>query len=231
MVRGGERALVPHVNVHCLNLGYHRPWSRELPNGLPASSARGRGRARGKILRCPGLQRFTHAGEVWRLVDLAEANDLSLFFLGARPGVAEKAAARLKEKTPGLNSRRLPRLLRPHIGESGERGRYPGGQRRQPRRTGGRFRDAAPETVAEGETRSPPEHRCHRNPGRGLRLRFERAAPGTTFFTDNGFERLARLLIEPRRLWRRYVVGNPLFLTRVLKQCLIRDRVRTRRRV
>ena len=27
-----------------------------------------------------------------------------------------------------------------------------------------------------------------------------------------------RLLIEPRRLWRRYVVGNPLFLARVLRQ-------------
>lgn len=29
-----------------------------------------------------------------------------------------------------------------------------------------------------------------------------------------------RLLIEPRRLWHRYVVGNPLFLARVLRQKL-----------
>jgi UDP-N-acetyl-D-mannosaminuronic acid transferase (WecB/TagA/CpsF family) len=29
-----------------------------------------------------------------------------------------------------------------------------------------------------------------------------------------------RLAIEPRRLWRRYVVGNPLFLWRVLRQKL-----------
>jgi UDP-N-acetyl-D-mannosaminuronic acid transferase (WecB/TagA/CpsF family) len=27
-----------------------------------------------------------------------------------------------------------------------------------------------------------------------------------------------RLAIEPRRLWRRYVVGNPLFLWRVVCQ-------------
>jgi N-acetylglucosaminyldiphosphoundecaprenol N-acetyl-beta-D-mannosaminyltransferase len=38
--------------------------------------------------------------------------------------------------------------------------------------------------------------------------------------TGHGFEWLARLLIEPRRLWRRYVIGNPLFLARVLKQRL-----------
>lgn len=31
-------------------------------------------------------------------------------------------------------------------------------------------------------------------------------------------EWLFRMLIEPRRLWRRYVVGNPLFLARVLFQ-------------
>jgi UDP-N-acetyl-D-mannosaminuronic acid transferase (WecB/TagA/CpsF family) len=31
-------------------------------------------------------------------------------------------------------------------------------------------------------------------------------------------EWLARLIIEPRRLWRRYIVGNPVFLLRVLAQ-------------
>ncbi len=31
-------------------------------------------------------------------------------------------------------------------------------------------------------------------------------------------EWLFRLLLEPGRLWRRYLVGNPLFLLRVIKQ-------------
>jgi len=43
---------------------------------------------------------------------------------------------------------------------------------------------------------------------------------GPRILTDNSFEWLARLLIEPKRLWRRYVIGNPLFLLRVLKQRL-----------
>jgi N-acetylglucosaminyldiphosphoundecaprenol N-acetyl-beta-D-mannosaminyltransferase len=37
---------------------------------------------------------------------------------------------------------------------------------------------------------------------------------------SSGFEWLARLLIDPRRLWRRYLVGNPLFLLRVVRQRL-----------
>jgi N-acetylglucosaminyldiphosphoundecaprenol N-acetyl-beta-D-mannosaminyltransferase len=35
---------------------------------------------------------------------------------------------------------------------------------------------------------------------------------------DHGLEWVGRLLAEPRRLWSRYLVGNPLFLWRVLKQ-------------
>ncbi|MCP4541880.1 MAG: hypothetical protein GY832_32525 [Chloroflexi bacterium] len=38
--------------------------------------------------------------------------------------------------------------------------------------------------------------------------------------TDHGLEWLGRLIIDPRRLWRRYLIGNPLFLWRVVKQRL-----------
>ena len=38
--------------------------------------------------------------------------------------------------------------------------------------------------------------------------------------TSHDLEWLARFIIEPRRLWRRYLIGNPLFLWRVLKQRL-----------
>ena len=36
-----------------------------------------------------------------------------------------------------------------------------------------------------------------------------------------GLEWLFRLYIEPRRLWRRYLVGNALFLTRAGVACLL----------
>jgi N-acetylglucosaminyldiphosphoundecaprenol N-acetyl-beta-D-mannosaminyltransferase len=35
-----------------------------------------------------------------------------------------------------------------------------------------------------------------------------------------GLEWVYRLLQEPGRMWRRYVVGNPLFLARVLREAL-----------
>jgi N-acetylglucosaminyldiphosphoundecaprenol N-acetyl-beta-D-mannosaminyltransferase len=49
--------------------------------------------------------------------------------------------------------------------------------------------------------------------------RLQRPAP---IFTLTGFEWLGRLLLEPRRLWRRYLIGIPLFFWRILKQRLNR---------
>lgn len=43
---------------------------------------------------------------------------------------------------------------------------------------------------------------------------------GPRVLLDHGFEWLARLLAEPGKLWRRYIIGNPLFVLRVLKEKL-----------
>ena len=41
---------------------------------------------------------------------------------------------------------------------------------------------------------------------------------GPRWMTDNGLEWLTRLVTQPTRLWERYIVGNPLFLYRVLRK-------------
>lgn len=38
------------------------------------------------------------------------------------------------------------------------------------------------------------------------------------WLTATGFEWLGRMLYEPRRLWKRYILGNPLFIYRVLRE-------------
>jgi hypothetical protein len=35
---------------------------------------------------------------------------------------------------------------------------------------------------------------------------------------DHGLEWIFRLAIEPRRMWRRYLLGNPVFLWRVMSE-------------
>ncbi len=43
---------------------------------------------------------------------------------------------------------------------------------------------------------------------------------GPKWMTDHGLEWLARLMIEPRRLGKRYLLGNPLFVMHVFRQRL-----------
>jgi N-acetylglucosaminyldiphosphoundecaprenol N-acetyl-beta-D-mannosaminyltransferase len=38
------------------------------------------------------------------------------------------------------------------------------------------------------------------------------------WLADNGLEWIFRLAIEPQRMWRRYLLGNPVFLSRVLSE-------------
>jgi hypothetical protein len=39
---------------------------------------------------------------------------------------------------------------------------------------------------------------------------------------DHGLEWIFRLGIEPRRMWRRYLLGNPAFLWRVMNERTVR---------
>ena len=50
----------------------------------------------------------------------------------------------------------------------------------------------------------------------------ERVPRAPKIWIDFRIEWLYRLLIEPKRMWRRYVLGNPIFLIRVLRQRLSR---------
>jgi len=42
------------------------------------------------------------------------------------------------------------------------------------------------------------------------------------WLADNGLEWIFRLAIEPQRMWRRYLLGNPVFISRVMAQARAR---------
>src|SRR3712207_3255073 len=218
IVHGGERAMFLGVNAHCLNLSYHRPWLRNLLNSAHIVNCDGIGVVlAARILRRPRLEQASYSNEIFRLLELAVSHNLSLYFLGARPGVAGRAAARLREKYPGLN------IVGVHHGYFDH--------------TPGSMENEA--VLQEINAASPNILMvCFGMPLQELwlknnweRLRVNVAIPlggmfdyfsgdfwegdirrGPPIMRNNGFEWLARLIIAPRRLWRRYLIGNPLFL-------------------
>lgn len=224
-VTTGERALVLNANAHCLNLCYEDHRLRSFLNSASLVFCDGAGvMLAGRILGRRIPQRITYADWIWRLAALAETEEFSLYLLGARPGVVEKAARRLKARHPRLKIAGTQHGYFDHSANSTENEAVIAG-----------INAAAPDILVVGFGMPLQEYWLMENWGRmnakvaltGGAV-FDYAARelrrGPRLMTVHGFEWLARLLIEPRRLWRRYLIGNPLFLIRVLRQRVFSER-------
>lgn len=221
MIRDGRHALVLNANVHCLNLAHGDPALRSFLNQAEVVFCDGAGvmlAARLLGRRIP--ERITYADWTWRLADYAAAEGFTLYLLGARPGVAEKAAEKLRERYPALKISGI------HHGYFDRSAGSPENEAviRE-------INAAAPDILLVGFGMPLQErwlmenwHRIDANVALTGGAVFDYVSGelrrGPRVLTYNGFEWLARLLVEPRRLWRRYVIGNPIFLLRVLRQRL-----------
>ncbi len=216
-----RKALVLHVNAHALNLAYTQRWYRDFLNQADVVFCDGAGVALGARLlghRIP--QRITYADWMWRLAEFAENQGFSFFFLGGHPGVAERAAQKLAEHFPRL------RVLGVRHGYFDKSPASPENERVLEA-----INALQPDILLVGFG-MPLQERWLMQNWRHLHASVAltggavfdyvsgdlRRAPA--WMTEHGLEWLGRLLIEPRRLWRRYVLGNPLFLWRVARQRL-----------
>jgi len=214
-----RRGVVLNVNAHCLNL-------------LHADDALRRFFAKADVVFCDGAgvrlaariqgdrlpERITYADWLPRLAALAEERGLSLFFLGGRPGVADEAARRLLGRHPNL------KIVGARHGFFDHRSGSPENEA-----VLAEINAAGPDVLLLGLGMPLQERWLMENlqdldlgvaltGGAVFDYASGRLRRGPRVLTDNGFEWLARLLVEPRRLWRRYLLGNPLFLARVLAQ-------------
>ena len=216
-----ERAIIAYVNVHAINLAFDLAWFRAFLNRSELVFCDGVGVRWGVRLlgdRIP--HRFTPPDWVADLAETARRRDFTLFFLGARPGVAEKAAVQLERRFPGL------RIAGTHHGYFDK---APGSDENEA--VIGRINAVQPNILILGFGMPLQERWLVEN---WDRIDANVALPAGALFdyvsgelpraprwmTEHGLEWLGRLLVEPRRLWRRYLIGNPLFLWRVFKQRL-----------
>jgi N-acetylglucosaminyldiphosphoundecaprenol N-acetyl-beta-D-mannosaminyltransferase len=223
LMRGGRLGLVLNVNAHCLNLCYEDRALRDSLNGADVVFCDGAGvmlAARMLGGRIPA--RITYAAWIWRLAGFAADEGFSFYFLGARPGVAQEAATRLRERYPGL---RIVGVRHGYFDHS------PGSAENEAVLE--EINATAPDILLVGLGMPLQEHWLTQNRhrldarvaltgGAVFDYASRRVPRGPPILTERGFEWLARLLNEPRRLWRRYLLGNPLFLFRVLRQLVWR---------
>ncbi len=209
--RGVHTAHVAFVNAHCLNTAWEQAGYRAglqnadlvLPDGTGVQAA----------FRIHGLSMRENLNGTDLFPALCERlarEGLSLFLLGAQPGVAAEVARVMRQRVPGLQ------VAGTHHGY---------------------FTEAQAPTVIDEINLSGADvllvakgvpaqelwieaHRQQLQPrvcmGVGGLFDFYsgRIPRAPLWLRELGMEWTWRLLQEPRRMWRRYVLGNPLFLFR-----------------
>jgi N-acetylglucosaminyldiphosphoundecaprenol N-acetyl-beta-D-mannosaminyltransferase len=214
-----ERAVILSVNAYALNLAWQHSWLRQYFNEADATIVDGYGVVLAAwLLGQPLPERITYADWMWELATLCEARAFRLYLLGARPGVAAEAAERLKQRRPALVIAGV---------QHGYFDKRPGSA--ENRAIVDKINAAGADILVVGLGMPLQERWLMENwptvnasvalTGGGV---FDyvsgRLARAPRLLSDHGFEWLGRLILEPRRLWRRYLIGNPLFLWRVLRQ-------------
>ncbi|MBI5198315.1 MAG: WecB/TagA/CpsF family glycosyltransferase [Nitrospirae bacterium] len=209
---GGRQRKVMYVNADCILLALKDVGYRGILNRADLVYADGVGVVLGARLwghRLPG--RATGADFFPEFCRTFADRGLRLFLLGAREGVAQEAADRLRRQAPGV------RIVGTHHGY------FP------PEKTGSviaLINGSKPHILVVGFG-APGQEKWMEQYGEHLQVPviwgvgglFDflagRTRRGPKWLLDNGFEWLCRLAVEPRRLWRRYLIGNIRFILRV----------------
>jgi len=216
-----QRMLVGNLHVRGANLAYEQAWFREFLNSADIVYCDGMGVKLGASFLGYDLpERFTLADWIWELAGRFEAQGASIYLLGNPPGVPEAAAQKLKERFCQLEI-------------AGAQHGYFDKERGSPDndRVVAHVNQVQPDVLFVGFGMPAQEKWLMENwPHLNVRVAiacgaiFEYIAGtlprGPHWMTENYLEWLARLVISPRRYWRRYFRDNPLFIWRVLQQRL-----------
>jgi N-acetylglucosaminyldiphosphoundecaprenol N-acetyl-beta-D-mannosaminyltransferase len=220
LIHHHQQGMVLTLNVNAINLAQQNLWLRVFFNTSDVILMDGAGVKLGAKLLGYDIP-YQHIGMmdfIWDIAELALQTDARLFLLGGLPGVAEEAAAVLKGRVPHLT------IVGTHHGYFDKHPDHPENQA-----VIAQINHLQPHILLVGFG-MPLQEKWLRENHHQLQINVAITCGGLFDFlsgrkhrpprwmTNLYLEWLGRLLTEPRRLWRRYVLGNPLFLWRILKQ-------------
>jgi N-acetylglucosaminyldiphosphoundecaprenol N-acetyl-beta-D-mannosaminyltransferase len=184
-----------------------------LPDGTPVAWALRRYHGGQGAVRGPAL--------VPAVARLGAAHGLRHYLWGARAGVAEAASARLRLMVPGVH---IVGVESPRYGQSSDA---------ELADLADRVNDANAHVLWVGvgtplqdiiASRVARQIACPVVPvGAAFDYLAGTVPEAPEFLKGSGFEWLYRLAREPKRLWRRYLIGNPRFLLSAIRHEISRE--------
>jgi len=213
--RARRRTFAAFANADCLNAAHEQLPYRRVLQRADRVFADGIGVRIGARMLGQKMTGNVNGTDLFpELCAQAARDGLKLFLLGARPGIAHAAAVAMCERYPGLQ---VAGTLHGYFGPHEEQGVI------------ARINESGADILlvalgaphqeiwmARNERALTPAVRL------GVGGLFDyysgRIPRAPRWVREAGFEWVWRLRCEPTRLWRRYLVGNPLFLARVLRE-------------
>jgi len=215
-INNNEKSFIGNLNIHAANISYSNILFRSYLNNCDIVFCDGKGIQLGAwILNKPIPKQITYHTWMWELLKFCNENNFSLFFLGSKKGIAEKAIEKIRLEYPNLR-------LDSHHG-------YFNKENIENDTVINQINSFRPNILIVGFGMPLQEFWIERNHSKintniflngGAYLEWisgnQKQAPA--WMTTMGFEWLYRLIFSPIRLFNRYVIGNPLFLLRILRQ-------------
>jgi N-acetylglucosaminyldiphosphoundecaprenol N-acetyl-beta-D-mannosaminyltransferase len=213
---------VMYVNAHVVNQSRSTPGLADALRRADLVYCDGYGvRLAARALSRPVPHRMTGADWIWVLAGLCERMQHPIYLLGSEPPLAREAAARLRRLYPQLDVAGAHHgffdLHSPHNARVIED-----------------IRAHRPRIVLVGMGTPKQELWVDRyadqldgavvwTVGALFDYVSGHVPRAPRWLADNGLEWIFRLAIEPQRMWRRYLLGNPVFLGRVMNEARRQD--------
>ncbi|MEE9368090.1 MAG: WecB/TagA/CpsF family glycosyltransferase [Pontiella sp.] len=217
-------AIMASGNVHSFNMAQKLPWYKEFLNHADIIRLDGAGVAWAvRILGYKPPQRSTWADFGWPLLEMCAEKGFKVFFFGCAPGIAEQAR---KECVTRYNTLQIVGTEHGFINWGDP---VSEDNRQLIERINSSKADIL--IIGLGMPRQEQWILDHRD---DLQVKIimtggavfnylagtEKRAP--QWMLNSGLEWFFRFLLEPHRLWKRYILGNPLFIIRVVKEVFVR---------
>jgi N-acetylglucosaminyldiphosphoundecaprenol N-acetyl-beta-D-mannosaminyltransferase len=213
----GGRRRVSYVNAHVLNQSFTDPALERALQQSDIVYCDGYGvRLAARLIGLPVPHRMTGADWIWGVAALCQESGKSLYLLGSDPGASAEAADALRRWYPTLDVRGSHHgyfeLDSPHSERVLEH-----------------IAEHRPDILLVGMGTPQQElwvsqcfERIDAKVVWTVGALFDYVSGHTPraphWLSDNGLEWIFRLALEPRRMWRRYLLGNPAFLYRVWQE-------------
>jgi N-acetylglucosaminyldiphosphoundecaprenol N-acetyl-beta-D-mannosaminyltransferase len=211
----GRTAVVNNVNIHALNLAYTDPEFKQALNRSDVVFVDGVGVKWGAHLS--GIEvgdRITPADLIDELLAMCATNSWPIFLLGDTHEIAQKFANKLSREHPSCQ------LAGTHHGFFEKWGDESLKVVEKMNNSNAKILLLAMSMPIQEKWQAKFYNQItipvRMSVGGLPRIYTGVIARGPRWMTDNGLEWLYRLAVQRRKVWRRYVIGNPLFLMRVI---------------